>query len=526
MSTRQLPIIDLRGEPSRSISFVCVRFSDDFLHNLARSPCVSRPGNELLAVENAGNVSFETLSAAIESGVERATGDLIAVVHEDVLLPEGWQLAAERSLDALERHDPSWAIAGVAGWTPDGKIQGHWSDPRVYRNLLGSRPFLEVARIDEQLILMPRDRRLRFDVELPSIHNIGHDLALQAAAKGSRCYVVNAPTIHKYARADGAPILTAEDSPKIAARSSYTHRADRACSDEYFLNKWPGVNPLGVPPGAVASEESGRTDEVPGLDGPVVLLARGGGGSRLLSALARDLGIFTGTDLNPAGDTLELVLPIYKFVLTLYRRHAPWQIRARRAELRLAANEMLARGKDVDLWGFKLPESLLIVDQIAEVFPRARFVHMVRDPLATCLRRTHMTARLDNQVGQAALLAAYRWLGRPVASILSDPPAMNMAVTTRHQISLVLRHASSLPAERYGEIRFEDLFRDHSRVHDDVAEWLGAPTSGGAPGGSLGALLDPARASARPAELPAPELAEIEGVLSELRRQLGYGSGV
>lgn len=522
MTTREYPDLTVEQRPQRPLSLVCVRFSGDFEHNFAVSESVADPINEVVVVDNRGNLFFENLSAAIEAGIERSTCDLIAIVHEDVLLPRGWQATLEASLEELERHDPDWAVAGAGGWTDRGRLIAHLSDPRGYHRTLGDRAFRRIARIDEQLILMRREGRLRFDTDLPSIHNIGHDLANQAAQQGRRSYVVNAPTIHKYADEEGKPILSRRDSPKIVDRRTLAHRADRACSDEYVLHKWPG-DPI------VGGRHHGLTEipvepcdeEPPGLDSPIVLLAKGGGGSRVLSGLASDLGLFVGNEVSEAGDAMELVLPIYKIVLTRYRRHAPWQMEARRGELRAAACRMLIDGGAPALWGFKLPESLLVLDEIASIFPNARFLHMIRDPLATCLRRTHMTARLDNQIGRVTLPAAYRWCGRPVEQVLDDPPALHMAFTTMHQLTLALEQQDGMSDARFGTFRFEDLFDDHAAVAAGVLSWLG-PAAGGFDETHFVTRLDPSRAAARAADVEEPVVREVESLLDGLRRRLGY----
>ena len=47
------------------------------------------------------------------------------------------------------------------------------------------------------------------------------------------------------------------------------------------------------------------------LDCPVVLLGRGGSGTRVLSQIAQQMGIFLGNDINVSGDSVEWVGPIY-----------------------------------------------------------------------------------------------------------------------------------------------------------------------------------------------------------------------
>lgn len=514
---RSLPQFPRRAELRRSISFITVAFSGELQHNLLRSSAVHDPRNELIVVDNRENLHFDTLGAAWMSGVEKARHPLIALVHEDVLLLPDWQGSLEASLDALEVEDSDWGLIGVAGWDAGGRLTGCWSDPHGNYRELVDHAFAPVVRIDEQFMLVRRDSGLRLDPALPSIHFIGHDLAEVAREAGRRTYVVDAPTVHKFADAEGQPIQRAADSPKIQGRKSLTYLADYACSEAYFRRKWARL------PAQAPCQGASPTHEDPHADAPVILLARGGGGSRLLACLGRDAGIHIGNDLNVSGDAMELAQPMYQWLLARWRYPQAEIEGLMRARFLDAVRGMRERSGFAADWGFKLPESMLMVDRLLALFPRARCVHMVRDPATTCLRRTHMTARTDNHIGQAALLAAYREQGLDARPIVEDPAAMRMARTTRHQLSLACRHLASLPADRILQLRFESLMQAPGRALEQLAKWLrpqpGAPIAVPA---SLEHELDPQRPqrSAQRFEpaIEAAVLAELEGV----RRMLGY----
>ena len=138
--TRTYPIIAPSSQtPSRPISFVVVRFSDEYLHNILKSGCVHDPINELIEVDNTSNLFFDKLSRAIAHGVARARHDLIVVVHEDVLLPDGWQAQFEQSLAALEKCDRNWGMLGSVGWNEPTPELGHWGDPHQCKNTFADR---------------------------------------------------------------------------------------------------------------------------------------------------------------------------------------------------------------------------------------------------------------------------------------------------------------------------------------------------------------------------------------------------
>ncbi len=506
-----------RWTPTRPLTFVAVVFSNEYIHNILRSECVHDSANQLVLVENSANLFYSNLSEAINAGLAQARHELIAVVHEDVFLGPEWQTCFESSLTALEQHDADWGVIGTTGWTEAGALVGHSRDPHGYRNTFSSEPFIEVKRIDEHVLVLRRSRDLRPDSQLPGIHHIGRDLPLVARAMGLRSYVVNAQSIHKYADAKGKPIEKAEDSPKIKDRSTYTYLADRACCDDYFYRKWPDERPS-----ALEEHEYALTRFSPEvlahLESPVVLLAQGGSGSRLLSLLATDSGMFIGNDVNLSGDCLDMRMAIYQGVIEKFMCQATWQKELTVPRLRYAAAAMLEKSERRSFWGFKLPESMFLVPEINRAFPRARYVQLIRDPLTTCVRRTHMTARLDNHIGRVTLPLAYRYCGFHPARILHDSPAVHMAYNVRHQIETVMSYCRSSFAGRYWEVRFENVLEKPLETLDTFAGCLDA----GVVGHSLQKSVDPNRATHPGLMYPAPVIEKVEEILVPLRRELRY----
>ena len=149
---RTYPELSEIGAPSVSISFVCVHFSEDLEHNLLQSHDISDPRNELILVDNRGGVHFDNLSSALAHGLHRARHEIIAFIHEDVLLPRHWQAHLEKAIDALNEHDPDWGILGSAGWSDAGELIGHYSDPHRFLNTFDGEPYQPAARLDEQLL--------------------------------------------------------------------------------------------------------------------------------------------------------------------------------------------------------------------------------------------------------------------------------------------------------------------------------------------------------------------------------------
>jgi hypothetical protein len=534
-------MVSVKNKPTRPLSFVVVVFSNEYFHNILRSDCVKDPFNQLITIDNTANLHYHNLSEAINSGLAQVRHELVVIVHEDVYLPTGWQTCFESSLHALEQLDPHWGVIGTAGWTEEGKLVGHFRDPYGARNTFENTNFVKVKKIDEQVMVLRRSSGLRPDPHLPSIHNIGRDLPLEARAKGFHTYVVNAQSIHKYADAEGNLIKKPEDSPKIRDRTTYTYQADKTCSDDYFYHKWPAERPPGYEEKDCALRGFSQ-DIAEQSERPVILLARGGSGSRLLSLLATDSNMFIGNEVNVSGDCLDMRMAIYQGVIEKFACKTAWQKELIVPQLRLAAAAMLQTAKQsakqISLWGFKLPECMLLAPELTQAFPHARYVHLLRDPLTTCLRRTHMTARLDNHIGRITLSLAYQYFGLGPAAILHDLPALRMAYTTKHQLETVRAYCCSFLKGRYLELRFEDMLQQPMDVLSMFARWLKTTTEGSklinnikmifgqqslaVVGHGLQDAVNLHRAMNPRVTYPAPVVENVEQVLAPLRQELGY----
>lgn len=210
------------------------------------------------------------------------------------------------------------------------------------------------------------------------------------------------------------------------------------------------------------------------LTSPVIATGRGGSGTRLLSLALQQLGVFLGNRLNGTADSIEWVDLIYEMVVKSGLDAAPrppdWT-----AELRARATSILVHGswQPGMPWGWKLPESMLVVPELADGLPGSKFIHLVRDPLDTCLRRTHMTSRADNPVGRTTLATAYAALGwqRDPAA---DPDHIRNAASWWLQVSAMQRHAST-PGIRCLELRYEDLCTQPQHTADRIAAYLDIP---------------------------------------------------
>ncbi len=134
------------------------------------------------------------------------------------------------------------------------------------------------------------------------------------------------------------------------------------------------------------------------LDAVVIFTGRGRSGTRLLSQLAAIDGIFLGNDVNKSGDSVEWVDLVYRRVVEAGGAHELPKGSRYRREIRARAEEVLGHAPPgrSRLWGLKLPEAMLVLPLLIDVLPQAKVVQLIRHPVSSSLRRTHMTSRLEN----------------------------------------------------------------------------------------------------------------------------------
>jgi hypothetical protein len=216
---------------------------------------------------------------------------------------------------------------------------------------------------------------------------------------------------------------------------------------------------------------------------PVILLGRGGSGTRLLAQLALSVGAFLGNELNASQDSVEWVETLYDLAVEAVTigvesgsaRDLYWQRRQRHL-----ASEILARGccDPARLWGWKLPETMLMLPQAVRAFPQARVVHLVRHPVTSALRRTHLTSRMNNPVGRAVLAAAYRACGLDADNIERDEPYIHNAVTWVYQVGGVLDTLRSTSLTKgWLQLRYEEICANPVEAQKKLAAFLGTAAS-------------------------------------------------
>jgi hypothetical protein len=251
------------------------------------------------------------------------------------------------------------------------------------------------------------------------------------------------------------------------------------------------------------------SDEMPhpgGAGGPIVVGGLGGSGTRAVAGALRACGIFMGSELNEAYDNLWFTLLIKRphWLMTWLRDRRPSQSicdalaaleammtgaelgPAQVALLARAAGEMTAWGHDdrgsmrgpaafrmvADYlesppqpirdrsWGWKEPNSHLVLPELIEVFPDLRYVHVVRHPLDMAWSANTTQARL--------------W-----GSLCGLRPGERSVITPEGQVRWWLysttkaaEHGAAL-GDRFMLLRYETLCAQPEDVVAELAELAG-----------------------------------------------------
>jgi hypothetical protein len=263
----------LRPSVSRTRwSIVCCVSNEEVLRsNLLASPCLSHGSNhELILVKNCPSAAH-----GLNFGLERATGEWVNGVHQDVFLPEGWDQQLLAQLREAERRFGPVGVAGVYGVGACGEFVPARPDSMLTRRagiglgetalgaqrsgwvvdrgrVLRDGPELpaEVATLDELLLVVRRNAHLRFDPAL-GFHLYGADICLQAAERGLAVVAIDA-LCHHNSRSVGLPAAFFKSAQVFARKWAHRLPVATPC---VVIDRSEVVHLLGNatdPPGSVA----------------------------------------------------------------------------------------------------------------------------------------------------------------------------------------------------------------------------------------------------------------------------------
>lgn len=142
--------------------------------------------------------------SAIGQAVREAQAPYVVFCHQDLVFGLGPAVLREALRD-LDERDPTWAVAGNAGGTPNDETV-FCVDDHSGRLDKGPRPS-RVLTLDENLLIVRRDSGLACSTELSGFHLYGADLCLNAYRQGRSAYVIEYRLTHLSSTLDYGGLL-------------------------------------------------------------------------------------------------------------------------------------------------------------------------------------------------------------------------------------------------------------------------------------------------------------------------------
>jgi len=236
----------------------------------------------------------------------------------------------------------------------------------------------------------------------------------------------------------------------------------------------------------------GEKDPIFQGPGPLVISGTGGSGTRVLAKAALDAGCYLGDTVNIALDCTaftsmwgrpfspevlrrvsgRMMRPDELFGASLPRYVARGTHPLSESERSVLVDDLLRRlawllrnrpSPDAP-WGWKFPGSIHYLPLFDEVFPRMRFIHLVRDGRDMAFSKNQIQLR---GYGRLFIGSDADELPEPVRSALLWN-RMNMDAA---------RYGRAAMGERYLVVRFEDLCADPAQELSRVWRFMGFPAA-------------------------------------------------
>lgn len=186
-----------RTTPAQALEFVtAVSRLEVFERFLGRSPCLQTGQRHIAAHFNVASAA-DAFNAAMRGIAADAAGTWLVWVHQDVLLPAGWDQQFLQSLRAAQQAMPELAVAGVyglGGRPAHSQRAGHVLDRGNLLREPAPLPF-PADTLDELLFAVRADTRLELDAGL-GFDFYATDLVLRAKDQGWQAAVVDAYCEH------------------------------------------------------------------------------------------------------------------------------------------------------------------------------------------------------------------------------------------------------------------------------------------------------------------------------------------
>lgn len=216
------------------------------------------------------------------------------------------------------------------------------------------------------------------------------------------------------------------------------------------------IEPRDPLPPDVGDDEWRELERAFAANGPGVIGATGGSGTRVVARAVARGGMFIGDDLNRSEDALDFAAFSDRWVNAAAGGGYPPELVR---ELRALAARQFRRRPDGSSWGWKEPRTLYLVPLLDEQLPGLRFLHVVRDGRDMAFSENQVQLRKHGD----AVLAGDEGASAALRSI-----ALWSDVNLR-----AADYGERVLGARYRRIRFEDLCARPTHVIAEIFDLFG-----------------------------------------------------
>ena len=203
---------------------------------------------------------------------------------------------------------------------------------------------------------------------------------------------------------------------------------------------------------------------------PVVLMGRGHSGTRVLAFACAHLGMQLGVSEGLAtgdADDRAFTDSVKELGVRVLGATHPSELRARdlRAFQRAVRGYYERLGSPRGLWGWKFPETYLVAPLVARTFPRARYLHLVRDGRDIAFKE-HLTDNPRRKLGRQILARR---------DALDLPRFLQAAHSWSYQVDAFDAFRRTIAPEQVLDLRFEELCQKPEATVERLCRFLEIP---------------------------------------------------
>jgi len=203
---------------------------------------------------------------------------------------------------------------------------------------------------------------------------------------------------------------------------------------------------------------------------PVVVLGRGKSGTRLVPKCLESLGVVMhARKETPASDVDDRIFQkaINLLAARYYKTNRDSEVR--RSDLilfQVVAHRYLkiirANPNSMNMWGWKFPETYLVVPILINTFPDAHLIHIIRDGRDISFK-IHQTDNENSPIGRGIL---------EYVNAIGQPHHLQAALSWEYQVINFRKSIANSGNVSLLELRYEDICADPAEMLRQVADFL------------------------------------------------------